>query len=494
MMGDDQAELKSAGRVARLLEEQFIIDGWSKGRSYGFEAELAQRYGVGRAAAREAVRILEARGVARMRRGRYGGLELTQPPLEVLYSGIGTYCYLHSVTRAQVRAARQLLDRVVGYLAAEQGREDGLRMLADQPLPVEQKVRAARQCLRTAVNNVVLDLFSTCLDHVEGMDLPEGGDTEGAIGAYTDVPSPLEEILRALADDIEAGHVRRAAQHAGLLPPPDHHHASVVIDPQAKAAPQRTRAAAIVSDLLRKVGPAHWREGYLLGNEAELCERYGVDRRLLRQAIRILEASEAAVSLPGRGQGLMARTPGPASLSRLLCCHFAAAGVDHHQAFGVFRWLIVEAMSLAAREATHDRVLPIQAALAAIPLKPGPEVLEQLALIENQQLALMNNPLIEIFVRSARAFPSWSVALDMQPSVAEAVRILYECCIELTRAMQAREPLAAAAAQERKFVLLWRKLQQRLADDRTIAASSEMQRRLESLAFVNAAGEAPSAK
>jgi hypothetical protein len=172
MMGD-QAELKSAGRVARLLEEQFIIDGWLKGRSYGFEAEIAQRYGVGRAAAREAVRILEARGVARMRRGRYGGLELPQPPPEVLYSGIGTYCYLHGVTRAQAHAARQLLDRVMGYLAAEQGREGGLRMLADQPLPMEQKVREARQHLRTVVNNAVLDIFSACLDHIDGMDLPD---------------------------------------------------------------------------------------------------------------------------------------------------------------------------------------------------------------------------------------------------------------------------------------------------------------------------------
>jgi hypothetical protein len=138
-------------------------------------------------------------------------------------------------------------------------------------------------------------------------------------------------------------------------------------------------------------------------------------------------------------------------------------------------------------------MLPIQAALSAIPIDPGPEVLEQLTLIESQQLALMNNPLIEILVRSARAFPSWGVALDMQPSLAEAVRILHQCCIELNAAIQAGQPLAAAAAQEKKFVLLWHKLQQRLADDQTIAASPEMQRRLEAMAFINAAGDDPAA-
>src|SRR5579883_1276568 len=79
VIGDTQRMLKSAARVAMLLEEQFIRDGWPVGSVYGREIELTEHFGVGRAVVREAARILEARGTARMRRGPHGGLVVTAP-------------------------------------------------------------------------------------------------------------------------------------------------------------------------------------------------------------------------------------------------------------------------------------------------------------------------------------------------------------------------------------------------------------------------------
>lgn len=56
------ADEKGACRIARLVEEDLIARGWPQDASLGSEVELAERYGVGRAVVREAVRILEVRG------------------------------------------------------------------------------------------------------------------------------------------------------------------------------------------------------------------------------------------------------------------------------------------------------------------------------------------------------------------------------------------------------------------------------------------------
>ncbi len=66
------ADEKGACRIARLVEEDLIARGWPQDASLGSEVELAEKYGVGRAVVREAVRILEVRGTARMVRGPSG--------------------------------------------------------------------------------------------------------------------------------------------------------------------------------------------------------------------------------------------------------------------------------------------------------------------------------------------------------------------------------------------------------------------------------------
>jgi hypothetical protein len=76
---------------------------------------------------------------------------------------------------------------------------------------------------------------------------------------------PAGRVAASLADDIEAGHIRRAAHHAALFPPPCPHRPY-----RLEAYARRNELAPrIVSDLLRNVGAEEWRDGYLLGNEAE---------------------------------------------------------------------------------------------------------------------------------------------------------------------------------------------------------------------------------
>jgi DNA-binding FadR family transcriptional regulator len=367
VVGDAQFILKCAGRTARALEEQFIFDGWPTGKIYGREVELAQRFGVGRPIAREAARILEVRGTARMRLGRHGGLELTTPSPERLHDLICGYCHLTGVSPDQVSLARQALDRVTASLAAE-----------------------------NSAANPVVTFYADCLDRLSQTSSP---------------------------------------------------------DPAAANTVYRTRAGQIFQSLMTSVEVGQWIDGRMLGNEVELCARYQVDRGVVRQVIRLLEATEAATSLPGRGRGLVARTPGPASVGRLICCHFAAHRVGYQHSLQTFKWLGIEMAALAARRARAEDFAPLHAALAALERRTDTVLHNELSAIEEHQFALAHHPLLELFLRSAKAFPCWEM-LGNLPVPQQALRDFLDSSRAAAIAISTRDPVAAAAAQERKFMLL----------------------------------------
>jgi DNA-binding FadR family transcriptional regulator len=66
-------------RLAHTIEQEIINRGWPVGQGLGSEAQLMERYQVGRSVLREAIRILESRWVARPRPGPGGGLVVTAP-------------------------------------------------------------------------------------------------------------------------------------------------------------------------------------------------------------------------------------------------------------------------------------------------------------------------------------------------------------------------------------------------------------------------------
>jgi DNA-binding FadR family transcriptional regulator len=456
VVGDAEAMLKCAGRTARSLEEQFILDGWPVGRIYGCETDLAHRYGVGRAVVRETARILEARGTARMCRGRHGGLELTAPAAGTLHDMIGGYCFLLGVTSGHLRRARTVLDRVAAYMATERGAHfEFLPLLDHEALDVPAPGWNLRRLLNAAAGNSVVTCYSDCLDELRRLPLPQDG-------AFAQAPprrGTLSQCIDRLVIAISRGEARTAAAWAGACSQrieAESGQPAAMSHPGAHARQSldRTRAGQIVRQLMKHVGPGNWRDGYVLGNEFELCERFRVDRGVLRQAIRILEAAETAASLPGRGHGLVARTPGPASASRLLCCHFAASRVSHHEAFAAFKWLGVEMVTLAAEQDKSTSCLaPSRAVLGALSKRTDTVLLSELIDIEERQFALARNPVLDLFLRSAKAFPSWIMHGNL-PVSGQVLHDFLECSTEVNEAIAANDPVAAGKAQEHKFVRL----------------------------------------
>ncbi|MDB6014710.1 MAG: hypothetical protein JWL65_6960 [Gammaproteobacteria bacterium] len=468
VVGDAESMLKCAGRTARSLEEQFILDGWPVGKIYGCEIDLARRYGVGRAVVRETARILEARGTARMRRGRRGGLELSAPAAGNLHDMIGGYCFLIGVTDGHVRRARIVLDRVAACMATERGAHfEFLPLLDHEALDVPAPGRTLRRLLNAAAGNSVVTFYSECLDELRRLPLPQGATADGRARRGT-----LGRCIDRLVVAISRGDARSAAAWAEAC---SRRIEAESVEPAAMSRPgalggatlDRTRAGQIVRRLMKHVGPGNWRDGHALGNEFELCEHYQIDRGVLRQAIRILEAAETAASLPGRGHGLVARTPGPAAASRLICCHFAASRVSHYEAFAAFKWLGVEMIALAAGQVKSTSCLePSRAALAALGKRTDTVLLGELIDVEERQFALARNPVLDLFLRSAKAFPSWIMHGNL-PVSRQVLHDFLECSAEVNTAIAANDPVAAGKAQERKFVRLRHNLDQFFANFRS---------------------------
>jgi DNA-binding FadR family transcriptional regulator len=324
------------------------------------------------------------------------------------------------VGRAIVRETARILE-VRGTARMRRGRHGGLELTAPSPERLHDLI--CGYCHLTGVSQDQERLARLVLDRVSASLAAEGDIDNPVVTFYSDCLDWLSET-----------------------PLPD-----------LAGTVHRTRAGQIFQSLMTSMGSGRWADGQVLGNELDLCERYGVDRAVVRQAIRLLEAAEAATSLPGRGRGLVARTPGPASVSRLICCHLAANRVGYQRSLQAFKWLGVEMAALAARRAQSEDFAPIDSALAALDQRTDTVLHSELIAIEERQFALARHPLLELFLRSAKAFPCWEMHGNL-PVPKHALRDFLDSSRAVTAAIATRDPLAAAAAQERSFVRLKRNL------------------------------------
>ena len=112
LVGELSGELKLGCQVSNYIEADLIRLQWPAGMIYGSEAELSKRFQVGRAVIREAIRVLEVRGSARMRRGPNGGLQVLRPSRAQSVALAVDYVSLLSVSPAQWAIAQGFIDNI----------------------------------------------------------------------------------------------------------------------------------------------------------------------------------------------------------------------------------------------------------------------------------------------------------------------------------------------------------------------------------------------
>lgn len=123
------ASQRPATVIAARIRREIVDRGWPVGESLGFEPDLMERFGIGRAQFREAARILENHSVVRMQRGAAGGMVVTAPDGRAVVRAVSLYLTYQGIKTGQIRDLRAQLEAATLELAIERLTPDGVRRL-----------------------------------------------------------------------------------------------------------------------------------------------------------------------------------------------------------------------------------------------------------------------------------------------------------------------------------------------------------------------------
>ena len=127
-------------QIADELRRLIVSGKLSEGDSLGHEPDLVERFGVSRPSLREALRILEARGLISVVRGRGGGVVVHEPNGRITARTAALVLQARNVSLADVHEARSLLEpaavRVVASLRSRRAAASELRRLVDEEMSV----------------------------------------------------------------------------------------------------------------------------------------------------------------------------------------------------------------------------------------------------------------------------------------------------------------------------------------------------------------------
>lgn len=120
---------KSCDVLAERLQQRIVDGHYAPGRALPTERELVESTGLSRGSVREALRILEARGLVKTRAGRYGGSVVVEPTDAALGSSIQRFAKVRGISLRDLVDARRALAPMVAFLAATHRTDDDLRRL-----------------------------------------------------------------------------------------------------------------------------------------------------------------------------------------------------------------------------------------------------------------------------------------------------------------------------------------------------------------------------
>ena len=155
-----------AEKLARRIEDEIASSNIPAGGVMGSLRDLSERYSAGRAAAREAVALLERRGLGRLRPGPCGGFVVTQPECQAIGRELANYFRMAGVTLRQLKDAREAVDLMAAGLAAASRPDD--RQIARVPRAgcgLEWHLSFQAQIARLA-GEPVIELFVHCLNEL----------------------------------------------------------------------------------------------------------------------------------------------------------------------------------------------------------------------------------------------------------------------------------------------------------------------------------------
>jgi DNA-binding FadR family transcriptional regulator len=205
---------KLAEETAMRIEAEIMRLGWPEGTILGSEPALIERFGVSRAVFREAVRIVEHHGAARMRKGPGGGLLVTVPDPISIQRPATLYLDYANVSTADLFSVRSALELpAVAQVAAEIDENNAVRLrdcLAAERSSGASGVREGTPhnihiLLAEMTGNAAFHLFVTTLAQLTYERTHELGFNESEV-------SEVHRAHQAIVDAVIAGDAA-LAQH-----------------------------------------------------------------------------------------------------------------------------------------------------------------------------------------------------------------------------------------------------------------------------------------
>jgi len=365
------ASASVAHEAVACIEMDLFRRGWPVGQSLGALPDVQKQLGLGRPASREAITILEARGMLDVRRGPGGGLFVAAPSLDDVAGSILMYLALAGETYACIEEFRLLTWRMIVKTAIQQ------RVTVPSSGAIEGQWGFAVDLAEQAGNRTMglLARLAELLMRIAHEEKAPGRDA-------------------ALEAAIRDGNCVKAFERLSHLAGPEKNNAPIValaVAEKGFTLSGRKSAMALAARMARELsGPEPMQEA-----EWETAQRLGYTEGVVRQARRILQDFGVLRCRQGRKGAEFAPPTAPTGVIRLLAPSLVASAtlaVDIREA--IF-FLVSSATMLAAARVKAADGPP----LGLIAPASGPDSFEAITL-ENRLLERTGNPLLSIVVRS----------------------------------------------------------------------------------------------
>ena len=110
--------VRASSDVIAQVRRAIFAGQYKPGDRLPTEREMAQQFGVSRVTVRDALRVLEANGLVRVKVGGQGGPYVAEPDIALLSDSIGTHLQLRGITFDELAEARGALEVTAAQLAA----------------------------------------------------------------------------------------------------------------------------------------------------------------------------------------------------------------------------------------------------------------------------------------------------------------------------------------------------------------------------------------
>ena len=371
---------KRAEAVAAQIEADVVAAGWPVGTILGSELRLAEQYGVSRAVFREAARLVEHHQVARMRRGRNGGLVVVEPDESAVVEAVSIYLEHLRVSTRELFEARTVLELFGVRLAADRLDDEqllGLRdEIADEAANIGSYTGRGRHRMHEVIadlaGNSALSLFvrtAVTLSYRFFRTVLE--DRPRSATAARETHRAHAAIVKAIAAGDGLGARHRMLRHLDALHQSvlrladDTDHGPVWLSPVVDdEAVDRTRPADVLAARIRRnIVRRGWPVGENLGYEPDLLARYDVSRAMFREAVRVLENQSVVRMRRGSNGGMVVDRPSVEAVVRAVSLYLEYRGITAAELDELREEIEATTVRLAIERLTPDGAARLRAVI-----------------------------------------------------------------------------------------------------------------------------------